>query len=86
MSDEQTRKHPDLFTPEEAATYLHLDSERGLETLREKFGLIAHAGINRSFIYWREDLDRVALRIVGRDRTHERVDKNRPLRIAGARA
>lgn len=61
------RRHPDLFTPAEAAAYLHLDSEKSLETLRKDYGLAGHAGVSKGFMYWREDLDNVALRIVGRD-------------------
>lgn len=63
----ETRKHPDLFTPDEAAEYLHLDSVRGLDTLRKDFGLTGYAGVGKSYLYWREDLDNVALKIVGRD-------------------
>jgi hypothetical protein len=62
------RKHPDIFTPDEAADYLHLDSVRGLETCRRDFGLAGYAGINKSFIYHREDLDRCAMRMCGRDK------------------
>jgi hypothetical protein len=66
---ESSRRHPDLFTPEEAAAYLHLDSVRGLETLRRDYGLTGYEGVNKSYLYHREDLDSVAMRIVGRDPT-----------------
>jgi hypothetical protein len=61
-------RHPDLFTPEEAAAYLHLDGVRGLETLRREYGLVGYAGVNKSFLYHREDLDAVARRMCGKDR------------------
>ena len=38
MSD--TRTHPDLFTPEEAAAYLHLPSVESLRTLRDKMHVL----------------------------------------------
>lgn len=77
------RTHPDLFTPDEAAAYLHLDSVRSLETLREHFGLIGFGGVNRGFLYWREDLDKCALRIVGRGDGY--VTGGGKMRLAGAR-
>lgn len=83
---ETNRKHPDLFTAEEAAEYLHLESPRGLETLRQNFGLVGYNGVNRSLLYWREDLDKCALRVVGRDLTKGNTQANGRLRIAGSRA
>ena len=62
---DETRKHPDLFTAEEAAAYLHLESVNSLRTMRDQFGLIGHPA-GKGFVYWREDLDNTALRIVGR--------------------
>ncbi len=70
-TDRPLERHRDLFTPEEAAAYLHLDSVRGLETCRKDFGLVGFPGVNKSFLYHREDLDRCALRICGRDRAWE---------------
>lgn len=64
MSD--TRKHQDLFTPDEAATYLHLPSVESLRTLREKGLLVGHSGWTTYLIYHREDLDACALRMCGR--------------------
>lgn len=78
-------KHPDLFTPAEAAEYLHLDSERGLETCRRDFGLVAHAGVNKSFLYHREDLDACALRMCGKDRSWN-AQRRGGLKLAGGRA
>lgn len=82
---ETARKHPDLFTPEEAAAYLHLDSVRGLETLRLRYGLVGYSGVNKSLMYFRADLDACALRIVDRDGNGVRARGNGSLRIAGAR-
>lgn len=84
-AEAEPRKHPDLFTPEEAAAYMHLDSVRGLETLREKYDLIGYAGVNKALMYYREDLDACALRMVDRDKTGTRMRGNGALRIAGAR-
>lgn len=65
MSDTE-RHHPDLFNASQAVAYLHLESEASLRTLREDFGLVGYQGVGKGFMYWREDLDNVALRIVGR--------------------
>lgn len=54
------RRHPDLFTAEEAAAYLRLASERSLETLREQWGL-RPLPIGRG-LYHRRDLDQVVER------------------------
>ena len=75
------RRHPDLFTAEEAIVYLHLDGERALRTLRDDYGLVGHPGVGKGFMYWREDLDRAALRIVGRDREWKAVAHK--MRISG---
>jgi hypothetical protein len=80
MSDASVRQHPDLFTPDEAAAYLHLESVRGLDTLRSDFGLVGYTGVGKSFLYWREDLDNVALRIVGRKPSSGSQQK--PMRMA----
>lgn len=60
------RKHPDLFTPEEAAEYLHLPSVETLKTLREKKVLVGFPDWTRYTIYHREDLDDCAARMCGR--------------------
>lgn len=78
------RTHPDLFTSDEAAAYLHLESDAGLETCRRDFGLIGHRCVNKSFMYWREDLDKCALRMVGRDPAWIKNEQPQ-LRIAGGR-
>lgn len=76
-------KHPDLFTPEEAADYLHLESVRGLDTCRKDFGLVGHSGVNKSYIYHREDLDLCAQRLCGKDRTWA-IRNGGALKMAGA--
>lgn len=63
-------KHPDLFTPAEAAAYLHLDGvsddpERTLKTLRDNHGLTG-LHIGKGYIYCRDDLDAVVLRLRGK--------------------
>lgn len=63
----ENRKHPDLFTPEEAVAYLHLDPEVGsrtLETLREKYGLVGQP-LGRGYMYHRANLDALVARIFG---------------------
>jgi hypothetical protein len=75
-------KHPDIFTPEEAVEYLHLKDERELRTLREDFGLVGFPGVGKGFMYWREDLDRAALRWFGRDKEWA-VKRGRGMRITG---
>jgi hypothetical protein len=81
----EDRKHPDLFTAEEAAAYLRLDCIETLARLRKDFGLVGFTGINKSMVYWREDLDKCALRIVGRDLAHRHETGQGTLKIAGVR-
>lgn len=69
---EAGRRHPDLFTAEEAAAYLHLDSVEQLRNLRDNYGLQGYPGVGKGFMYWREDLDNCALRIVGRAEKSDR--------------
>lgn len=57
-------KHPDLFSPREAARYLHLDSLETLNSLRRKGWLRGYQAGQR-YMYYRIDLDDCALRIVG---------------------
>jgi hypothetical protein len=52
-------RHPDVFRPEEAAVYLHLDSVRSLETLERDFGLKSFGGVNRCRMFHRRELDKV---------------------------
>jgi hypothetical protein len=61
------RRHPDLLTPEEAAEYLRLTSAKALEKLRNEKMLTGHDGWAPYMIYHREDLDRCALRMCGKD-------------------
>jgi hypothetical protein len=64
---ESERKHPDVFTAEEAAMYLHCDSERSLENIRAQFGLVGYPGFGKALRYYRDDLDAVAMKMLGRD-------------------
>ena len=60
----ETRKHPDLFTPAEAAEYLHLESVNTLETL-ERDHKLQRCKAGKAVLYWRKDLDAVAYSIAG---------------------
>jgi hypothetical protein len=63
----EDRQHADIFTPKEAAVYLHLDpdaGERTLETLREKHGLQGFQ-IGRTLMYHRAQLDACINRMCG---------------------
>jgi hypothetical protein len=63
----EPRKHPDIFTAEEAAEYLHLDRDKGeqtLKTLREK-GVLTGFWLGPGLMYHRRDLDRAADVIFG---------------------
>jgi hypothetical protein len=62
-----TRRHPDLFTPKEAAHYLGLKSERTLDLLRRDRDLLGRI-VGKGYLYHREDLDACALRIFGMTR------------------
>lgn len=57
------RRHPDLFSEAEAATYLCV-TESQLETLEAEFGLKGWK-VGRAKVYHRRDLDATALRMVG---------------------
>jgi len=59
----EQRRHPDLFTPEEAAAYLAVTPTQ-LETLETDFGLLGHK-VGRVRVYWRKDLDACACAMVG---------------------
>lgn len=52
----EPRRHPDLFTPDEAAAYLALESDRSLETIRKRWGLSPIAW-GKEHVYHRADLD-----------------------------
>jgi hypothetical protein len=58
----ETRKHPDVFTAEEAVEYLHLDSEQTLRTLRDRFGLVGIPFFGKELRYLRKDLDALVAR------------------------
>ena len=52
----EPRRHPDLFTPDEAAAYLALKSPCALETIRKRYGL-APIAWGKKHVYHRADLD-----------------------------
>lgn len=60
-------RHPDVFTPPEAAAYLGFQSPRSLETIRENYGLTGYR-VGKEYLYHREDLDACVLRMFGRER------------------
>lgn len=67
---EPARRHPDVFTGQEAIAYLHLDSivdgpERTLETLRKEYGLVGQRIGAREYLYHRANLDAVVDRVFG---------------------
>ncbi len=61
------RMHPDLFLPDEAAEYLRLSSAKALDKLRREKLLVGYDGWAAYMLYHREDLDRCAARMCGRD-------------------
>lgn len=73
------RKHPDIFTPEEAADYLHLDSVRKLEACEQEAGLVGQSIPGIGVRYHREDLDKCAMRMAGRDRGWNQDPMARPI-------
>lgn len=82
------RRHPDIFTAEEAVAYLHLESVRSLDTLRDEGLLTGHRPVGKGYLYHREDLDTCALKMFGKGSTktnHEATTahRDRSLRISG---
>lgn len=66
INNEQPRRHPDLFTEDEAVEYLRLKSERSLETIDKHYGLKPLC-LGKDPVYHREDLDRVVEKAVKRE-------------------
>lgn len=62
-----SEKHPDIFNPQEAAEYLHLDSPESLRTLRAKSILVGYEGWAKHMIYHRADLNLCALKMCGKE-------------------
>jgi hypothetical protein len=58
-------RHPDIFTPEEAAEYLRLESVRTLDWLHMHFKL-HYQVMGTVKRYHREDLDSCVLRVFGK--------------------
>lgn len=68
------RRHPDLFTKEEAAAYLCMDSVRTLEWAEKHFQLCYHM-VGQSKVYHRADLDACVLRLTGKDQPQQQVSQ-----------
>lgn len=79
MMDE-ARRHPDIFTDEEAAAYLHLDGPQSLEIIRRNYGLSGYRPAGKGYLYWREDLDNAALAMFGR---RPAIRERQVLKLAG---
>lgn len=76
-------RHPDVFTAEEAAVYLHLEKTATVEWLREKGMLIGHK-VGMCYMYHREDLDHCAAHMLGKVHAPPSTRQvNRALRRAG---
>ena len=61
----ESRRHPDVFTGDEAADYLHLANPATLTWLREQKLLTGHQ-VGREYMYHREDLDACTCRMFGK--------------------
>lgn len=61
------RRHPSIFTRAEAAAYLGLKSTRSLHSVERDFGLVGHIPAGREKLYHRDDLDRTAAKMFGKD-------------------
>jgi hypothetical protein len=86
------KAHPDLYKPDEAAEYLRLTSAKALDKLRSEGLLKGYDGYTPYYLYHREDLDRCAMRMCGRDPDAGKpkgveldLDKKPGLKIAGGR-
>lgn len=66
-ADQVMEKHPDIFTREEAAVYLHAKSVRSIETIEENFGLVGIVPFGKEKLFHRSELDRVTLKMFGLD-------------------
>lgn len=65
MEQAQPRRHPDVFTGEEAAEYLHLPNPATLTWLREQKFLLGHQ-VGKEYMYHRSDLDACACMMFGK--------------------
>lgn len=61
------RRHPSIFTRAEATAYLGLKSTRSLHSVEKDFGLTGHRPAGREKLYHRDDLDRAAEKMFGKD-------------------
>lgn len=71
MSTERHERHPDIYTKEEAVAYLCLSTPEALKKLKAEGLLKGFGGWTKEDLYWREDLDKCARRMFGRDGTKE---------------
>ena len=78
-------RHPDLFTESEALEYLHLpaDASNTMRGFREKHGLAGHK-FGNEFIYHRQDLDRLVIKLCGLGSYRDVADRGPRLRLGGA--
>lgn len=77
---DEVRRHPDIFTSEEAAAYLRLQSVETLASCRVEYGLQTLAGLTKGYLYHREDLDLCVKRMFGKDRDWQKAGQK--LRLA----
>lgn len=80
VASNDLRKHPDIFTSDEAAEYLRLPNPETLATLRQNYGLQPLAGVTKCHLYHREDLDLCVKRMFGKDESWQR--RGEKLRLA----
>lgn len=62
--DQDERRHPDLFTRDEAAAYLHLETAETLRWLEEQGWLTGYM-VGKVKMYHRRDLDACAFKMFG---------------------
>ncbi len=74
------RLHPDIFTAEQAATYLQCEVAT-LAQYRDQKMLVGYRHGKQGYCYWREDLDDCAMRVFGRT-PPMRQPKLAPMRMA----
>jgi hypothetical protein len=75
-------RHPLIYTAEEAAAYLRLESPDQLEIYRRSYGLTGFRPAGKGYSYWKDDLDRAAAKAYGQDQVENRTAR-RQLRLAG---
>ncbi len=76
----EERRHPDLFSASEAATYLHLENAVTLDHLRRE-KLLTGFMIGKQMMYLKNDLDDCIAKLAGLPVT-PRLPKMTPMRMA----